>query len=43
MDLKLKGKLIVVGGGAGGVGRALCDVLRKEESEVVVADIKKWS
>ena len=38
MDLRLKNKLIVVSGGAGGIGTVLCDVLRRKGAKVVVAD-----
>ncbi|MDI6602624.1 MAG: SDR family oxidoreductase [Patescibacteria group bacterium] len=40
MELGLKDKLIVVGGGAGGIGSAVCEILRKEEAQVVIADLK---
>lgn len=40
MDLGLKDKLVVVGGGEGGVGTALCKALKEEGAIVVSADIK---
>lgn len=40
MDLELKGKVIVVGGGAGGIGTVVCEYLRNEGAIVEVADIK---
>lgn len=40
MDLGLQGKLIVVGGGSGGIGRFVVEILRQEGAEVVVADLK---
>ncbi|KKQ75764.1 MAG: hypothetical protein US98_C0060G0002 [Parcubacteria group bacterium GW2011_GWC1_38_6] len=39
MDLGLKNKLIVVGGGAGGIGRIVCETLLTEGAEVIVADV----
>ena len=41
MDLGLKDKLIVVGGGAGSLGSAICQTLREEDAKVLVADIIK--
>jgi len=39
MDLGLKDKLIVVGGGAGGIGRVVCKTLLAEGAEVIIADV----
>jgi len=39
MNLMLKDKVIVVGGGAGGIGTALCETLRQEGALVIVADL----
>lgn len=40
MEIDLKDKVIIVGGGAGGIGSVLCNLLRKEKAQVVVADLK---
>lgn len=37
MELGLRGKLIVVGGGSGGIGRFVVETLRHEGAEVVIA------
>jgi len=39
MDLGLSNRLIVVTGGAGGIGEAICRVLAEEGARVVVADV----
>jgi len=40
MELGLKDKLIAIGGGAGSIGTVLCDILRSEGAEVIIADKK---
>jgi NAD(P)-dependent dehydrogenase (short-subunit alcohol dehydrogenase family) len=40
MDIGIKDKLIIVGGGAGGVGTVVSQVLREEGATVEVADIQ---
>ena len=41
MDLKLKDKVIIVGGGEGGIGTVVCDFLREEGARVISLDKKK--
>ena len=36
---RLQGKVMIVTGGANGIGRAYCDGLAREGAKVVVADI----
>ena len=40
MHLNLEGKTIVVGGGGGGIGIHLCEILKREKAVAVPADLK---
>lgn len=41
MDLKLKGKVAIVTGGASGIGRAIVKIMAAEGARIVIADIQE--
>ncbi len=43
MDLGIKGRSVLISGGAGGIGKAICSALAKEGAKIAICDVREDS